>query len=166
MNERPFGNIWKGKVAPQLRGRSIIHGLLTPYHLPPSFHPPKNDVVISCFGFSAICQIPQLLQGMGQRISRKEKSPPSEARGVFMDFFVWSQSCRERIFLLFSKRWVFSQKLTFCRNSLKTSWNPTRVNEPLFRRGVFLDPQNDATFEGFLEGSNFYFPLRKIQQCL
>ena len=154
---RPFGNIWKGKVAPN-KGTKHHHGLLTPY-LPPSFHPPK----ITWFLVGLVPSGPQLLQGIGQEFP-KRKSPPSELRGFLMDFFLVPELSRED-FSFFET--IFLPETNFFRNSLKTSWNPTRGEWTSISQGCFFGSSKWRHFWGcFSEGSNFYFPPRKIQQCL
>ena len=61
---------------------------------------------------------------------------------------------------LFSKRF-FSQKLTFFRNSLKTSWKPTRVNEPLLSQGCFFGSSKWRHFWGVFGGQQLLLPSPK-----
>ena len=155
-----FGHL-EGEGCPQTSKLSIIHGLLSSLLLPPSFPPPKT--LPSSLGW--VCWCPSVMSHNCSRRWARKFLHPSEIWGFFWwIFFFGSRAVGQRIFFLAFFETSFLETLLFW--SVRTSWNPTRVNEPLFRSGVLLDPQNDATFEGISEGSNFYFPPRKIQQCL
>ena len=150
----------RGRLSPT-RGLSIT---MVANSLLSSKIPTPKKLITSSLGWVFVPSvIPTTAPGDGKReFPEKKISPPSDTEGFLWIVFLVPELSREDFFAFFETS--FLETLLFW--SVRTSWNPTRVNEPLFRRGVLWVLKMTLLLRGFWRAATFTsLPKKSNNAC-